>query len=275
VNTTPAKVGKLAVVQGLLLMDRIAPKVGIPILYYHRVSPNIGREHVHSIYPEEFEWQMRWLAERGYRVIGLDEVVDCLDRGATDKCVALTFDDGHRDILRYAAPILRRYSARATVFVVSAYVGRRGWLTADGGFSESGPGIQRWELLSWDELKQGASVFDLGVHGKTHRPLTALSDAEIASELDEARNTILRQTGVHARFYCYPYGLADERTAAAVRRAGFRGACGTEHGLNTPENDRFLLCRNQVGQGLREAQFSLLMTEYVRTYRRMGRWLRR
>lgn len=270
----PAKLGKLAVVRGLLLMDRIVPKAGIPILEYHRVSPNIGGEHVHSIYPEEFEWQMRWLAERGYRVIGLEEVVDRLDRGAKDKCVALTFDDGHRDILRYAAPVLRRYSARATVFVVSEYVGQRGWLTADGGFSESGSGIQKWELLSWDELSQGASVFDLGVHGKTHHPLTALSDSEIASDLQEARDTILRHTGVCPRFYCYPYGLADERTAAAVRRAGFRGACGTARGLNTHQNDRFLLCRNEVGQGLREAQFSLLMTEYVRTYRRIGRWLR-
>lgn len=274
-NGSLAKLGKLAFVQGLLLMERIVPKAGIPILLYHRVSPIIGENHVHSIYPEEFEWQMQWLTEHGYRVIGLDEVMDQLDGGAKEKCVALTFDDGHRDILQYAAPVLRHYAARATVFVVSEFVGKNGWLTEDGSFSEGGPGVQKWDLLNWEELRESASVFDLGVHGKTHRPLTELSDAEIASDLDEARNAIVRHTGVRPRFYCYPYGLADERTVAAVRRTGFRGACGTAVGLNRPETDRFLLCRNIVGQGLRGTQFSLLVTEYIRAYNRLGHWLRK
>lgn len=261
------KLGKLAFVQGLLLLNNIVSRSGIPILEYHRVSPNIRPEDVHSIYPHEFEWQMRWLAEHNYRIIGLDELADRLDRGTTrDKCVVLTFDDGHRDILRYAAPILERYSARATVFVVSDYLGKKGWLTPKGAFSETGPGVQYWELLSWDELRQAANVFDIGVHGKTHESVTSLPDSQIRSALADARDVVSQEIGNCSNFFCYPYGKFDDRTANMVRRSGFRGACAATAGLNTENTNRFSLHRNEVGRGLRKSQFSLLMTAYYRVY---------
>jgi len=128
--------------------------------------------------------------------------------------------------------------------------------------------------MNWHELQEAADVLDLGVHGKTHCPVTALSDTEISRELNAASEMIKRSTGTQPRVYCYPFGSANERAAAAVRRVGFRAACGTERGLNNLQTDRFLLRRNEVGRGLCEAQFALLMTQHSRTYSQMAAWCR-
>jgi peptidoglycan/xylan/chitin deacetylase (PgdA/CDA1 family) len=117
-------------------------------------------------------------------------------------------------------------------------------------------------------------VFDVGVHGKTHRPLTSLTEMEISQDLSEARALITREIGVRPTFYCYPYGSADARTISAVSKLGFAGACGTEKGLNCGGRDRFCMRRNEVGRGLEETHFSLLVTEYALWYSRIGRWAR-
>lgn len=265
---------KRCCLNGLLWADSIAPFPGIAILEYHRVSPNIGPHDVHSIYPEEFEWQLNWLKENSYRIVGLDEILTSQDHPRGERCVALTFDDGHRDILQYAAPILRRHGARATVFVLSDYVGCAGWLQADGVLAESTFGVQQWSLLTWEELRSGADVFEIGVHGKTHVPLTMLPDARILCELKEARHVIARELGVMPKFYCYPYGLANDRIISAIESLGFSGACGVARGLNRPEHNRFCLRRNEVGRGLNERQFALLTTEYIRLYSALGRMVR-
>lgn len=260
--------------KALLCAEAVAPIAGIPILLYHRISPNIGPNDVHSNSPEEFERQLAWLKLHGYQTISLDEVLTLRGIEDASRYVAITFDDGHYDNLIYAAPLLRRYGMRATVFVVSDFVGRDGWLQQDGTFREEGGGVQRWSMLSWDNLRSMADVFEVGVHGRTHASLPSLSDTEIARDLNQAREVIAREMGVRPTFYCYPYGVADDRSASAVAALGFAGACEGRRGLNRPDQNPFRLRRNIVGYGVRDSQFALLMTEYVRVYNFVGRAVR-
>ena len=63
------------------------------------------------------------LASR-YEIIGMGELLDRLARGERlNKQVVLTFDDGYRNNLTAAAPILRRYGAPFSVYLATEAIG--------------------------------------------------------------------------------------------------------------------------------------------------------
>jgi peptidoglycan/xylan/chitin deacetylase (PgdA/CDA1 family) len=100
----------------------------LTILMYHSVSDGAAAEWIaprNRMEPRLFERQMRFLARRR-RVVSLDELVDRLERGLSigPKAVALTFDDGYRDNLEVAAPILHRYGLPAVLYLATGYVTR-------------------------------------------------------------------------------------------------------------------------------------------------------
>jgi peptidoglycan/xylan/chitin deacetylase (PgdA/CDA1 family) len=63
---------------------------------------------------------------RERRVLGLHELLDMLDRGDSPPAgsVLVSFDDGYRNTLDTAAPILARHGLPAIVYLATGYVGR-------------------------------------------------------------------------------------------------------------------------------------------------------
>jgi peptidoglycan/xylan/chitin deacetylase (PgdA/CDA1 family) len=99
------------------------------ILTYHSVLPSpcdIDDAESRNVVDEKmFAWQMRYLAKH-FRCLRLEDAVDLLRSGRPlpPNSVVVTFDDGFRNNLRYALPILRRYGVPATVFVTTGHIGR-------------------------------------------------------------------------------------------------------------------------------------------------------
>lgn len=107
---------------------------GAAILMYHSVpTPQVERWIAprNCIPVKIFEAQMRFLAHHR-RVISIDELVAMLERGEPPQpgTVVITFDDGYRDILDTAAPILARFDLPAVVYLATAYItaGANQWL---------------------------------------------------------------------------------------------------------------------------------------------------
>lgn len=89
-----------------------------PILTYHRVNDE-DDPFFPSISTELFEQQMAFVA-RAYVVLTVEELAERMRRRAVPRnAIAITFDDGYRDNLTHAAPILARHGLPATVFVVT------------------------------------------------------------------------------------------------------------------------------------------------------------
>ena len=101
-----------------------APRVPwLPILMYHRVVPRVEGPDPHHLCVSvaRFEAQVRFLRARGYTALTLEELADALLAGAPTpaKAAVVTFDDGYRDVLLHALPVLRHYGIPATLFLVT------------------------------------------------------------------------------------------------------------------------------------------------------------
>lgn len=95
-----------------------------PILTYHRVNDE-DDPFFPSLPTEVFERQMAFVA-RAYVVLPVEELVERIGRGTLPRnALAITFDDGYRDNLTHAAPILARYGLPATVFLATGVIGTR------------------------------------------------------------------------------------------------------------------------------------------------------
>lgn len=78
-----------------------------------------------EITPEFLRQAISRIRANGYDIISLDEAVDLLKSGYGNRRYAvLTFDDGYRDNLEVAYPVLRELDAPFTVFVTSGFVER-------------------------------------------------------------------------------------------------------------------------------------------------------
>jgi peptidoglycan/xylan/chitin deacetylase (PgdA/CDA1 family) len=92
------------------------------ILTYHRVNDDADPFFA-SLPTRVFEAQMAHVA-RTCHVLPLVDLVDRLRRGGLPRnAVAITFDDGYRDNLTHAAPILSRLRLPATIFLATGFIG--------------------------------------------------------------------------------------------------------------------------------------------------------
>lgn len=224
----------------------------VPILAYHQVAESGGYRW--AVTPEAFAAHVRWLLDSGHRVIPLAALVGGGARAAVRDGVVLTFDDGHRGVLLHALPVLERHGLPATLFLTTGFVGAPEfpWVrphlapTAD---------PDEYRPLDWDEVRALAdSVFDLGSHSVSHAHLGRLSAPELEREVGESKARIEAATGRGVRFFAYPggigaYGDHDDRTRAALLRAGYQGAVVSEIGRNGRRADPFRLRRLGVEAG--------------------------
>jgi hypothetical protein len=89
---------------------------------YHRVNDELD-PFFGAIPTEQFEAQIAYIA-RTHLVLSVEELVERMHQGRLPRnAVAITFDDGYRDTLTHAAPILARYGLPATVFLATGFIG--------------------------------------------------------------------------------------------------------------------------------------------------------
>lgn len=93
-----------------------------PILVFHRVNDD-GDPFFPSLSTAVFATWMKHVAEH-YVVLTVEELADRVRlRDVPRRALALTFDDGYRDALTHAAPILARHALPATIFLAAGYIG--------------------------------------------------------------------------------------------------------------------------------------------------------
>jgi peptidoglycan/xylan/chitin deacetylase (PgdA/CDA1 family) len=171
-----------------------------------------------------------------------------------DYSVVLTFDDGFRNFLTVAAPLLVERNIPATVFLIT-----------DKAAKENGKRENSWspeddkESLSWAEsrmLKEQYG-FEFGSHTCSHYRLLTLSPAETERELLHSFNDLVTNLAIDRPTLSYPKGEYSKLLAAEACKVGYACAVTTDRGYNEMDHDLFTLGRALIGDNDDEAAFAV------------------
>ena len=99
---------------------------GMILMFHHVGPPRTDRLPVNEgleITPQTLDWVLCSLKAQNYDIVSMDEVAERFACGAHRKkrFAALTFDDGGRDNLLHAAPVLARHAAPFTIYVTTDF----------------------------------------------------------------------------------------------------------------------------------------------------------
>ena len=194
-------------------------KTGAPVLMYHGVEKELPKGWPRSLVmpTKEFRAQMQYLKEEGYKVVTVAELAQRLEQGqSVDKYVALSFDDGYKNNLLVAVPIMQQYGAKGSFFVVNRLIGKPDYMDEA------------------DIKKLLAAGMELGSHSYSHNPLADIDEKYLVWETDTARYWLKKKfDGYIVRTLAYPNGSYNERVIAAAKKYGFYRALTGHIGLNT------------------------------------------
>jgi peptidoglycan/xylan/chitin deacetylase (PgdA/CDA1 family) len=271
------------------------------VLGYHRVADATSDLFEQCVSPRNFDEQMEVL-RRIANPLPLEDLVQRVTAGELPpRAVGVTFDDAYADLGDHAIPSLRRVEVPATVFAVSAMLGKQFWwdrLESSWGSKRSiaeDPELQRLhyrlrcmgpeerdqvllELESCvgdvrrpgpraataDELRTMSAepLIDIGAHTRTHEWLPSLSPEARWEEVAGSKVDLERTLGGTVSGFAFPYGDESPTLAAEVQEAGFRFACGSRSGVLCRGDDVLMIPRWWVGNE-RGSAFE----------RRLRRWL--
>lgn len=213
---------------------------GFRMLAYHSVRP-VGTvsPSPYVIDPEQFARQMAWLAENHYQVVAFSAALQAVRTHAPlpPNAIVLSFDDGCRDNLTYAAPIVRHYGFTPIVFVCPDLFGLPAGKHRE--FTTPSPLLTQNEVLELIE-----AGWEIGGHTRRHpRLVRSCTSEELDDEIGGCRTAIRDLLGYDARAFAYPFGQFNAVVKQYVARHGYEAACSTLHGFNTARTDWFELRR--------------------------------
>ena len=215
------------------------------ILMYNMVTNHKPKARFNKlrVEPDEFAKQLKWLVEDGWTFVFMSE----LARPFGQKEVAITFDDGYRDNLLIADPLLKKYGAKATLYLV---VDRhdRDWSVTKKQHHNDGELMQEPKLLDADvETMLESGRWELGGHTLTHANLAKLEDGEKAAEIANSKRQLEHAFHVSIDSFAYPFGIFGGEDLRVVRNSGYSSAVTTEEGISTDVTaERYSLRRVKI-----------------------------
>ena len=94
----------------------------LTVLLYHRVLPQPDALLPHEPHAAMFDAQLACLSQV-FRVVSLETGLRQLKEGTLPaRAICITFDDGYRDNIEVAVPILRRHGLMATFFIATGFL---------------------------------------------------------------------------------------------------------------------------------------------------------
>lgn len=201
--------------------------------------------------------------------IDLDALGDIRAGGARPaRPVLVTLDDGYRNVLERALPILRRYEIPAVAFVCSEPIAERRLLWFDRvARAEGEAAVERLKTLAYaawrertstcetcdesdpqavltiDEVRTLARTpgIEIGCHSRTHPILARATREEQSGEVLASKHAIEHWIGARVRAFAYPNGRPGidytQTTVSALRECGYTDAFSICDRFVSPDDD--------------------------------------
>lgn len=210
------------------------------ILMYHRVN-DYDRDPL-TTRTAVFDEMMREL-KRHYEIVSLQSLIEIIKEGRALKgrVVVVTFDDGYKDNIDCAAPILKKHNIPATFFVTTGYINTEMSFPWDRDSATKNP------LMTWDEVRELDKMgFEIGAHTVTHADLGVVSPEEARREIRLAKQHIESELGKRVISFAFPFGRREScnsEVSTIVKEEGYACCCSGYGGKVTERSDLFNLHR--------------------------------
>ena len=231
------------------------PVYRVPILMYHYIEHvtdvNDKTRILLNIQPHIFDEQVKTLKEAGFTFLRNDELTQILDGTKTlpEKPILLTFDDGYRDFYTEAYPILKKYNAAGTQYVITALLDHPNHLTTD----------------QVKELAQD-SLIEIGGHTVSHDWLKDKTPEEVRFQVTDSRRILEKLSGKKVVSFAYPYGAFDLSATKVVEDSGYTSAVSTVPGIKHSTENRYFLYRLRPGERVGEELLNWLSNDHFSAF---------
>src|SRR5437868_3609460 len=185
------------------LLSVFAPKEQTPqhrSLMYHSVySSGSATRDIYALPVEKLALQMRFLQKSEWQFVPFSS-----DFEVGKKQISITFDDGCKDNLLLAYPVLKELKIPFTIFMISDFT------------QEKPDYLNAKDLV---ELVQDPLI-TIGAHGKTHRPLASLPFEEAKEELRDSKSALESILGQEVNVMSFPHGSFNQGLLQEAARIG-------------------------------------------------------
>lgn len=237
----------------------------IPVLMYHKI-PKLTPNSKHKIYVTEanFKKHINTFKKLGFTGLTFSELAMYRKglisfKSFPKKPLILTFDDGYRDNLENASPILKSAGYKAQLFLLAdSDVNSNVWDHS----SDEPP----HEIISGEERqKWKTSAFEVGSHGFSHKKITEFTPAEAQSELSDSKLKLEAEFKTSVNVYAFTYGTTSDISRDIAEKAGYDYAVNTDTGGLTIEEDPYAIFRVNIFPD----------ENYWSLFKKTSRWYRR
>lgn len=202
------------------------------ILMYHMIKEHTGGKFKGlRVSPFMFEKQIKYLSENGWHFFTMNELI--AQKGSLpEKSVVITFDDGYEDNYTNALPILQKYNAKATIYLVVDRHDRE-WSSRRKAKNNTGE-LMREPKLTDEQIGKmlQSGLIEIGSHTVTHDNLTKLCREKKEEEIKKSKEMLEKKFSIRCDSFCYPFGLFDTVDWKLVRDAGYTNATTTDNGID-------------------------------------------
>lgn len=181
-----------------LTLSSPAENVNVPVLMYHAVSDDLWGYWDLFVSPQTIEEELLYLQENGFETIWFEDLSHIEDY---EKPVILTFDDGYDDNYTELFPLLQKYNAKATIFVIPKAIGTPHKMTAE----------QIYELSQ-------SGLVSIQSHTYSHGNLSTMDEETLIFEMEESQKYLAALTGQVPYAVCYPEGTRSELSIEVAGR---------------------------------------------------------
>lgn len=214
-------------------------KSGLPVLMYHFFYDKNVSSGKDNNYMEisDFENQIKYLTDNNFYFPTWQEVEDYIDGKISlpDKSVVITVDDGDDSFFELAVPIIQKYNAKATSFVITSWYGYRA--------------NNKQVNISY---QSHSDCMHEGANGKG--VMLSWSYDKILEDVKQSSQTLGGST-----VFCYPFGHYNDLDKRVLKDAGYRLAFTTEGGRVYKGSDKFALPRVRMSKGVSLSTFASMV----------------
>lgn len=180
------------------LAEQVEKGFEIPILMYHAVSDDCWGIPQLFVSPQKLEEQLQYLQQNGYTTITFEDLGRIEQ---IEKPVMLTFDDGYSDNYTELFPLLKKYNAKATIFLIYNMLDYLPY------------------YLTRDQVKEmnASGLISFQGHTMSHPDLDSVDGEQLEYELIQSKLELTRLLGKEIFTIAYPSGKWSAQSIALTK----------------------------------------------------------